>query len=85
MSRLGLNLEAPEALNSVQQQVKVVKQSAERVSSLAEVYGAVQQEARIARAIGEFCPQEGACEIPVPKWSDQGDDALVLHFWKKTR
>ena len=23
----------------------------------------------------EFCPQEGACEIPVPMWNDQ-DDAL---------
>ena len=30
--------------------------------------------------IGEFCPQEGACEIPVPKWrwSDLSD-ALDLH------
>ena len=26
----------------------------------------------------EFCLQEGACEIPVPEWSDQGD-ALDLH------
>ena len=77
LSRLGLDLEAREALNSVQQQVEVVKQSAERVSSSAEVfclqfyikkfsclfinnyfqqffsqvYGAVQQEGRIARAI----------------------------------
>merc|ERR1719232_2218802 len=51
LSRLGLDLEAREALNSVQRQVEVVKQSAERVSSSAEVYGAVQQEARIARAI----------------------------------
>ena len=37
--------------------------------------------------VWEFCPQEGACEIPVPKWSHQGDD-LVSHlkktikFWK---
>ena len=43
LSRLGLDLEAREALNSVQRQVEVVKQSAERVSSSAEVYGAVQQ------------------------------------------
>ena len=26
-----------------------------------------------------FWPQEGACEIPVPKWSYQGD-ALVSHL-----
>ena len=26
--------------------------------------------------VWEFCPQEGACEIPVPKWSDQGDSLL---------
>ena len=32
--------------------------------------------------IGEFCPQEGTCEIPVPKWSDQGDDALFNYFEK---
>ena len=25
------------------------------------------------KVIGEFCPQEGACEIPVPKSSDLGD------------
>ena len=31
--------------------------------------------------IGKFCSQEGACEIPVPKWSDQGD-ALDLHLKK---
>ena len=30
-------------------------------------------------ALGEFWPQEGACEIPVPKWSDQVD-ALVSHL-----
>ena len=29
--------------------------------------------------IGEFCPQEGVCKIPVPKWSDLGD-ALVSQF-----
>ena len=29
----------------------------------------------------KFCLQEGVCEIPVPKWSDQGD-ALDLHFKK---
>ena len=28
----------------------------------------------------EFCPQEAAYKIPVPKWSDQGDDALDLHL-----
>ena len=28
-----------------------------------------------------FCSQEGACEIPVPKCSDQGD-ALDFHSWK---
>ena len=38
-------------LNKIQQQVDVVKQTAERISSSAEVYGAVQQEARIARAV----------------------------------
>ena len=27
----------------------------------------------------EFCPQEAACKIPVPKWSYQGD-ALVSHL-----
>ena len=27
----------------------------------------------------EFCPQEGVREIPVPKWSEQGD-ALDLHL-----
>ena len=39
-------------------------------------------------AIGEFCPQEGACEIPVPKQSDQGDALFSftleknVKFWK---
>ena len=40
-----------EALQRIQVQVDVVKQTAERISSSAEVYGAVQQEARIARAV----------------------------------
>ena len=31
--------------------------------------------------VWEFWPQEGACEIPVPKCSDQGD-ALDFHSWK---
>ena len=31
--------------------------------------------------VWEFCAQEGACEIPVPKWSDQGA-ALDLHLKK---
>ena len=31
--------------------------------------------------LGEFWPQEGACEIPVPKWSDQSN-ALDLHLNK---
>lgn len=43
--------EARELLLKIQQQVDVVKQTAERISSSAEVYGAVQQEARIARAV----------------------------------
>ena len=30
-------------------------------------------------SVWEFCPQEDACEIPVPKWIDQGD-ALFLHL-----
>ena len=30
----------------------------------------------------EFWPQEGACEIPVPKWSDKGDALLDLHLKK---
>ena len=34
-----------------------------------------------AHCIGEFCPLGGACELPVSKWSDQGD-ALVLHLKK---
>ena len=35
-------------------------------------------------AIGKFCPQEGACEIPVPKQSgNQGDAVLFSHFCKK--
>ena len=35
----------------------------------------------IGEVIWEFWPQEGAGEIPVPKWSDQGD-ALVSHLKK---
>lgn len=38
-------------MHRAQQQVEVVRQASERVSSSAEVYGAVQQEDRIARAI----------------------------------
>lgn len=38
-------------LTDLSQQVDVLRQSSERVSSSAEVYGAVQQEARISRAI----------------------------------
>ena len=34
--------------------------------------------------IGEFCPQEDACEIPVPKLNDQGD-ALVSHLKKPVK
>ena len=31
--------------------------------------------------VWEFCPQEDAsCEVPDPKWNDQGDDALVSHL-----
>ena len=40
-----------ELLQKIGSQAEVVQQSAERVSSTAEVYGAVQQEARIARAV----------------------------------
>lgn len=47
----SLDAEARENLQRIQQQVDVVKQTAERISSSAEVYGAVQQEARIARAV----------------------------------
>ena len=43
--------ETRELLSALQQRIDVLKHSAERVSSSAEVYGAVQQEARIARAI----------------------------------
>ena len=35
--------------------------------------------------VWEFCPQEGAWKIPVPKWSDQGDAHLkknLLNFEK---
>ena len=31
--------------------------------------------------VWQFCPQEGAGEIPVPKWSYQGD-APVSQIWK---
>ena len=32
--------------------------------------------------IGEFCPQEDACEIPVPKYSNRGDvlEADLFNF-----
>ena len=43
--------ETREVLAAMQQQIDVLRHSAERVSSSAEVYGAVQQEARISRAI----------------------------------
>jgi len=51
LSQVCLDGEAREVLKKIQQQVDVVKQTAERISSSAEVYGAVQQEARIARAV----------------------------------
>jgi len=51
LSQVCLDGEAREVLHKIQQQVDVVKQTAERISSSAEVYGAVQQEARIARAV----------------------------------
>ena len=43
--------ETRDVLGRLSAQVDVLKHSAERVSSSAELYGAVQQEARIARAI----------------------------------
>ena len=42
MSQVCLDGEAREVLHKIQQQVDVVKQTAERISSSAEVYGAVQ-------------------------------------------
>ena len=44
-------LSSPSVFPSLFQVEVVLRQSAERVSSSAEVYGAVQQEARISRAI----------------------------------
>ena len=43
--------EVRELLQKIGSQAEVVQQTAERISSTAEVYGAVQQEARIARAV----------------------------------
>ena len=51
MNRVCLDAETREVLSRLGQQIDVLRQSAERVSSSAEVYGAVQQEARISRAI----------------------------------
>ncbi len=48
-----MDADAREVLTEVTQQVDVVKQTAERVSSSAEVYGAVQQEARIGMNAGQ--------------------------------
>ena len=31
------------------------------------------EQRRIGEFLCKYCPQEGACEIPVPKWSDWGD------------
>ena len=42
LSQVCLDGEAREVLHKIQQQVDVVKQTAERISSSAEVYGAVQ-------------------------------------------
>ena len=46
-----LDGETREVLSRLGQQIDILKQSAERMSSSAEVYGAVQQEARISRAV----------------------------------
>ena len=51
LSYLCADGEVRELLQKIGSQAEVVQQSAERVSSTAEVYGAVQQEARIARAV----------------------------------
>jgi len=46
-----LDSETRDVLQRLSKQVEVLQQSAERVSSSAELYGAVQQEARVSRAI----------------------------------
>lgn len=51
LNRTCLDFETRELLNRLSRQLDVLRQSSERVSSSAEVYGAVQQEARISRAI----------------------------------
>nr|XP_040564466.1 inositol 1,4,5-triphosphate receptor associated 1-like isoform X3 [Lepeophtheirus salmonis] len=51
LNRLCNDTETRDVLQRLTQQVDVLRQSSSRVSSAAEVYGAVQQEARIARAI----------------------------------
>ncbi len=53
LNRVCVDADAREVLTEVTQQVDVVKQTAERVSSSAEVYGAVQQEARIGMNAGQ--------------------------------
>jgi tRNA A37 N6-isopentenylltransferase MiaA len=51
LNRACADSDSRELIQHLQQQVDVLRHSAERVSSSAEVYGAVQQEARISRAI----------------------------------
>ncbi|XP_059079877.1 uncharacterized protein LOC131878014 isoform X2 [Tigriopus californicus] len=51
LNKVCTDAETREMLHRLQKQVDVFRHSSERVSSSAEVYGAVQQEARISRAI----------------------------------
>ena len=56
----------------------------EKFKRLCAVYHChkIRVQGEISRwVVWDFCPQEGACKIPVPKWSDQGD-ILVSHLEK---
>ena len=56
----------------------------EHVSRGSELHLAreLQSEDYIGELYESFWPQEGACEIPVPKWSDQGDVFFLVSHLK---